>query len=64
MVQETFSSETKRQAAIERIYRSDMALVELFFASMRAVLRYFLFQAHGIAPTGQPGGSPPPQPCW
>jgi hypothetical protein len=48
--QETLSSETRRQATMDRMYRSDMALVGIFFAAMWVVLLYVLFQVHGIAP--------------
>lgn len=50
MKQGTLSSETKREATIERMYRSDMALVGIFFAAMWVVLLYVLFQVNGIAP--------------
>jgi len=35
---------------MSRMYRSDMALVGIFFAAMWVVLLFVLFQVHGIAP--------------
>lgn len=35
---------------MNRMYRSDMALVGIFFAAMWVVLLFVLFQVHGIAP--------------
>jgi len=37
-------------ALMERMYRSDMALVGIFFVAMWVVLLYVLFQVNGIAP--------------
>lgn len=46
------TADRTRLAAVDRMYRSDMALVGIFFVSMWAVLAYVLSQVWGIAPDG------------
>jgi hypothetical protein len=45
-----------RLAAMERMYRSDMALVGGFFSAMWVVLAYVLLQVWNIAPDGATRG--------